>query len=148
MLIPIISAVAYTAAYYVVVRDWQLTLWLAIGLVIGCGFYYLDAMILSKKYADPGETPKPISHSVIMLALYWPLAIFVATSTGSLLGLGLILGLGAGLTWDIIRLQNNADLFKAYFQFPAKTQLNDLEIQVASFVWSLAFLWLAASYLW
>lgn len=146
MLVPLLFAALYTGIHFLVFQNLPQTLILGLGLAIGCGFYILDGMILAKYYAEPGQKVQPVSRSLIMLALYWPLAIFVTTSTGSVLGLGLILGLGAFQTWDIVRLHRDEAAFKTYFTIPAKSQLNQLEIKIISAIWSTVFLILAISY--
>lgn len=148
ILLPALIAALYTVVYYFLSLDWQSTALLGIGLAVGWLLYALDGLLFAKYYAEPGLPLKPVSRSLWMLLVFWPLAIFVATSTGSLLGFGLILGIGVSLTCDILRLQNSAENFKTYFQFPVASQLNQTEIQIGSLVWALAFLGLAASYLW
>lgn len=148
MVVVLILAIIYVGSFFLRFGDVSQTAWLGAGVAIGILGYYLDSIWFVKWYAEPGQVSHPVTRSLWLLLVYWPLAIFMVTSTGSLLGMGLILGLGGGLTWDILTQLRTEEMFKTFFSIPQRSQLNHQEILLASWVWIVGFLILVLTRLW
>ncbi len=69
-----------------------------------------------------------ITRSVFFLIAYVATAIFILTSTGSVLGMGVVLGIGLHYCFDLIRYSRNAELFRKHFFWQLKKGLADREI--------------------
>lgn len=62
----------------------------AIGFLLGVGFLYADAYFFVHWY----QLPQPVSKSFLFLLIFVPATIFMFTSSSSIVGAGLILGIG------------------------------------------------------
>ncbi len=65
-------------------------LFFMLGIVIGVGFFYIDATVLIQWY----QMPKPLSLSFLFLLIYFPSTIFMFTSSSSFIGAGVLLAIG------------------------------------------------------
>lgn len=65
-------------------------LFFMIGILIGVGFFYLDATVLIQWY----QMPQPLSLSFLFLLIYFPSTIFMFTSSNSFIGAGVLLAIG------------------------------------------------------
>ena len=72
---------------------------------------------------------KLTTRSVVFLVSFLPLSIFVLTSTGSLIGTGLIFGLGLHLVADFFSYAQNPQEFKRHFLWQIKREVSDTEVR-------------------
>lgn len=123
---------------------WQVGLF-ALGLVVGMALLLGDELLFHQWYApeagaDPQPTvPEPVAttpaaeplltRSTLFLIILIPLSLFIVTSSGSLLGTGLILGLTSGLVWEMWRLRLAPEQFHQSFLSQLKRSLQPFEIQ-------------------
>ncbi len=94
---------------------WPSFVLFTIGLMIGVGLLWFDELYLWKWYSEPASTSQLITRSPLFLLIYIPLALFVVTSTGSRIGIGLILAMGIILTLEMWELRQNLPAFQQRF---------------------------------
>jgi hypothetical protein len=78
---------------------------------------------------------KLVTRSILFFICYVAMAIFVLTSTGSILGSGIILGIGLHFCFDFLRYRQDIHRFHQHFLWQLKKKLGEQEITalVASF---------------
>lgn len=70
-----------------------------------------------------------VAMGFVFLALYYPLAFYLVSSSGSILGTGVVLGLGLSYcTHFVLNYQNISDARKLHFQ-PVHSSVSDTVIQ-------------------
>lgn len=91
--------------------------WLGVGLLLGWMILILDVVYLQKQF----ELILPITRTVLFGVCLLGLAVFVMTSTTSLVGMGIVLGLSTGLAveWTEILTQNQLAHHWLQLQFKA-----------------------------
>lgn len=104
---------------------WSLIL-LAIGLVVGNLLVNIDRQWLQPYYGGRDL----MTQSLLFLLVMAPLGLFVVTSTGSLLGVGLVVGFELQTTWQMIKLCCHVQTFHQTFLLQLKRQLSRPEIKV------------------
>lgn len=82
-----------------------------VGIAIGVGLLWFDELFLRKWYGDE----QLITRSPLFLLTYVPLALFVVTSTGSRIGMGLVLGMGVILAFEMWRRRRDPNAFQYRF---------------------------------
>ncbi|MCA9369768.1 MAG: hypothetical protein H6774_01855 [Pseudomonadales bacterium] len=105
---------------------------LSIGIALGLGILIVDQLFLSQYYLESGET-QLITRSVIFLLILIPLSIFVLTSSGSLVGMGMMIGLQVGLTAEMLQLRKQPDAFARRFLQHVHHQYSNQEIKLIIF---------------
>lgn len=101
-----------------------------IGTALGTILMDLDEVIFYKYYLEENETEiKLITRSLLFMLSLIPLGIFLVTSTGSEIGIGLFLGIIATLSIELINYRNRADLFHLRFLSQLKRKLSEQEIK-------------------
>lgn len=104
------------------------------GMLLGVALLYLDEFWAHSRYKVlDGEAVPLISRSVLFILAYLPLAFFLLTSSGSILGMGLILGIGVQLALEMLSLRSDQALFQARFLTQLKRPLSLQEVTLLSF---------------
>lgn len=107
--------------------------WFALGVAVGVYFFFLDRMFrvmlekndqffagnLSKKLSLIANT-KPVLTVFWALAGYVPLAVYVLTSSGSIFGSGLVLGIGLRYFMHLFENINRLPDLYDFYEFPAE----------------------------
>lgn len=107
------------------------------GFYLGNLLLWADGNFLYPFYNELQTVPKQlITRSALFILVYIVLGIFVITSSGQFLGVGMIFGIGLTLLSELFVTQKNPELFHRQFLFQVKRQLSPLEIQ--RLVWSFA----------
>lgn len=107
------------------------------GFYLGNLLLWADGKFLYPFYNELQTIPKQlITRSALFILVYIVLGIFVITSSGQFLGVGMILGIGLTLLSELYVTQRNTELFHHTFLFQVKRQLAPVEIQ--RLVWSFA----------
>ena len=81
-----------------------------------------------------------VTRSMFFLIAYVATALFVITSTGSTLGIGIILGVGLHYCFDFVRYRKNLELLHRHFLWQLKRQLADQEVTSLFMVVCISFL--------
>lgn len=87
----------------------------AIGSCIAIFLLIGDKYLFSTYYNEEQTSSYVITRSTIFILLYIPLSLFVITSSGSEIGLGIILTIGTNLLLEMVELRNNPPLFQQTF---------------------------------
>lgn len=150
--IRILSTQAVVGALYVLIfhfwtnpglmAQWQATLLFGLGLGFGVALLWLDERFLLRFYhEDDLATPQLVTRSLLFLVTLVPLALFMITSTGSLVGVGTLLGLGFGLALEMLFYRPHPELFQTRFLFQIKKTFSDRDqLHFISIVWVLLLL--------
>lgn len=127
-------------SYFLLHRLVGPSLWLSLGLAVGALWYIFDPVVLFPRYRALTELPWPLSRSFWLLIVYWPLTLFVMTSTGSWLAEGLMLALGLGLALELLWQFSTPEQLKVIFHFPVQSKWQATELQVLSLGWLIGWL--------
>jgi hypothetical protein len=128
----------------------------AAGVFVGFAFFWLDR-ILHVFFVDPDHQfhqvvrqswregkyfsavkliftqrdlqEKLITRSVLFFLTYLAVTLFVLTSTGSLFGIGLVLGIGLHFGFDFIRYYRNLGGFQRHFLWQVQRQWSAQEVR-------------------
>ena len=130
--------------------DKLLSLWFQIpilvaGLVFGLILINIDRLYLHHLYRS-SEDEGLVTQSLLFLGLFIPLSFFVVTSTGSILGGGIIVGFLASTTASIYALRTDKQLLEKTYFYQLKRHLTEIEVQLvmaALLIWN-SLVWLFA----
>lgn len=105
------------------------TILLLIGFYIGNIFMWVDGQFLYPYYNELRTEPKQlITRSAAFILVYIVLTLFVITSTGNYIGIGLVFGIGLTLLSELYALKNMPEAFNQNFLFQLKRPLTYPEI--------------------
>lgn len=122
-------------------QDVLSTVLFLVGAVLGAALLYVDEAILSEKYAEQGVTGQVVmTRSLLFVVTLIPLAIFVITSSGSSIGMGLLLLLLSGVLLEMIAMRKQVEQFNHRFLSQLKNPWNQNEMLV--YIAILVFFWL------
>jgi hypothetical protein len=158
LLLPIIYAAIFAIVFY---RAPLLYAQFAVGIFLGFSLLFFDR-ILHIFFVDPQSEfsqlareqwrarnvrgflqlmfqssafqEKLVTRSILFLISYAALAIFVLTSTGSVLGAGLVLGIGLHFCLDFFIYRKDVRQFRKHFLWQIKRELSEQEI--STLLWS------------
>jgi hypothetical protein len=82
---------------------------------------------------------KLLTRSIVFFIVYLLLTIFVLTSTGSVGGIGLMLGMGLHYTYDFWRYSRSVDQFRMQYLWQLKRQVSEREIRGFVVGWTAVF---------
>jgi hypothetical protein len=79
---------------------------------------------------------KLLTRSILFFCIYIALTFFVMTSTGSIIGIGLMLGLGMHICLDLLSHSKDTETFHKHFLWQLKRKLSQKEVErfVAGFI--------------
>ncbi|NLG06607.1 MAG: hypothetical protein GX559_02830 [Candidatus Pacebacteria bacterium] len=108
----------------------------------GLGLFLMlgDEKYLQKIYLDELEEKILITRSPLFILILPFLSIFVLTSTGSVVGIGLIMALNLVILIEIWQLSTKEDLFNQNFLQNTKKRVNLSEMRIIQIVSSAYFL--------
>jgi len=92
-------------------------LFLATGLVLGLLFPLIDSRFLHKLYFKQLQSQGTLSCSLIFLAVFVPLGVFIVTSSSSPLGIGFVLGFMLGSSVDLVNNLSLPQQFQATYLY-------------------------------
>ena len=166
MLVSILSPLLYSAVFFFSFPSLVSFIIFVIGIFVGSGMIVVDRILHAlylfpeneinvlireewrKKnllgvlnmlqLADPYQD-QLMTRSVLFLAIYWLLALFVLTSTGSVLGIGIILGMGLRYTLDFWSVKNQPELFVHQFLWQVRHQFTKQHVERIIVGWTIAF---------
>lgn len=120
LLVPIL----YVLAGYFVITPWKQLILFTLGLYLAIGLLIADEKILYRYYSlSSDQAVKLITRSALFLLALVPLALFVVTSTGSILASGLVMGLWIGLMVEMFYLRANPVKFHQQLLHDLKKEL-------------------------
>lgn len=117
-------------------RPWSLSLFfLAFGLLLGFGFFFFKKVSFFKVSPIDFAEIQATVHSLLFLALLVPISFFVVTSTGSLIGMGLVISLNTNLCLDLLSLSNNKEKLTSEFFSQLKRSPTNNEVNFLLLFW-------------
>lgn len=148
LLLELIWIGLYAGVAWFMSGSWEETALLSAGLVGGVVVLLADTLWLYRFYhsqTDAQSYQPLITRSVMFLAAFVLLSIFVVTSSGSLVGMGLVLGLGAGLLTEMLLFRSEPAAFQVVFLSDVKTRVGAQQVNriVAGFAALQTFLTLS-----
>lgn len=141
-------AIAFCSSYFLKTGNYWTTGGLALGWTLGLVGMWLDRHWGWRKYAplingsdqnarDSGETGKIISRSLLFLAMFWPLTIFLLSSSTSPIGSGLLLGIGWTVVGELWQKHRDLAGFKTFFGLPPHSKLTTTELKIGTYIWGI-----------
>lgn len=91
-------------------------------------------------HARRAEQSRLIVRSVVFMAVWVPMAIFVITSTGSMLASGLVMSIGLHLLYDVLLDIGNVGRLKSWLFWPIQREITDAEVKAVVGVYGGFFL--------
>lgn len=128
IMLPII--LLFALPFFFAFSEVTLYAWFLVGYAFGLAVMLLDEMVLYKQYA--AQTPDAlqlITRSPLFLAAYPVLAFFAITSSGSALGVGVLLGMGIVLVAESVALQRDPARLRARFAQHLSAQVSDQDLR-------------------
>lgn len=86
---------------------------------------------------------KLLTRSTLFLIVYVLMTIFVMTSTGSVLGTGIMLGMGLHYTYDFWRYSRTPEKFAKQYLWQVKRTISEREVRGFVLVWTVVFIGLS-----
>ena len=126
MILNLLLPLLFTPVFYFSFSPWWRFVLFVGGVYLGTILLLIDQLWLWRMYQDEpesqpnatvgtAETAEPpvmpprhtfiITKSIFFALLYVPLALFIITSAGSAIGVGLILGIGLQLSFELLRVK-------------------------------------------
>lgn len=116
------SALFFLATHFGKSTDYFDVFIFVLGLSMGMGLLELDELFLYKYY-DP-KNKQLATRSLLFLISLFPLGLFLMTSTGSIIGVGMFLSIISGLSLDLFSYKNNLPSFQKRFLFQLKRNIS------------------------
>lgn len=166
MAVHLLLPLAYGLLFFRSFPNWVSLLVFVIGCVIGFQILFLDRFVhafylfpdtefntlvreLWKKKEYVGVIKalmqagtlqqKLLTRSIVFFIVYLLLTIFVLTSTGSVGGIGLMLGMGLHYTYDFWRYSQSTEQFRTQYLWQLKRPLSEREIRGFVVGWTVIF---------
>jgi hypothetical protein len=109
---------------------WPVAAWFLAGTALAASILWFDENVAYPKYQMmDGEAVGLVSRSALFLLAYIPLSVYLLTSSGSLFGMGLIVGIGLQLALEMFFLRATPDLFVARFLRQVRRDFSLSDIQ-------------------
>jgi hypothetical protein len=128
---------AFLVVFFEAWQNWQTFLGFTFAYILGCVLLFLDEQYLYRFYAEKLESrvdssshfPELASRNVMFLLSLPFLSIFVATSSGSVMGIAMILAINFYLLVEMWQLKDEFLLFQNRFLAMSKTRLSRIMVQ-------------------
>ena len=157
MLVHIIAPLLYSVLFFFFFQNTWAYMYFVIGIFLGFGIFFLDR-IFHVFFTDPAHEfsqivktewkqrkyiqalqllltgrelqEKLITRSSLFLIAYLATALFMLTSSGSFVGMGMVLGIGLHFCIDFTRYQKDSEKFHRHFLWQLKRRLSDQELRM------------------
>ena len=123
----------FVAIYFGKSVDYTDGLLFVVGLLLGMGLLEADENFCFKYYVDPrASAPEKrlVTRSLLFILLLFPLGLFLLTSTGSAIGVGMFLSIISGLALEFFILRNNKKGFQERFLHQLQRDITADEQQI------------------
>jgi len=135
-----LTALFLVATYFGKAVDYMGVALFGLGILLGNALMYMDETFLYKYYDEVNKNLT--SRSLLFLVSLPPLGLFLLTSTGSTLGVGMYLGIIAVLSLEMFQLRKNKVAFKQKFLFQLKRDITpDEHVLITTLTISLSILY-------
>ena len=126
------ASLFFLATYFGKAVNYTDSIFFAVGLILGMGLLELDELLLYKYY-DPQEK-KLATRSLLFLLSLLPLGVFMLTSTGSAIGVGMFLSIISGLSLDLFTYRKDINGFQHRFLYQLKRKITHDEHKIFTMV--------------
>ena len=153
----LVAGVVY--AFLIVLLRWEFSwqmLFFAAGVLLGLGFSFLDRLIQvflikphehlsehvrqlvkERRFADAfrllsdrgGEQIHLTVRSIFFMGAWVPVALYIITSTGNMLAVGLVMGIGLKMLYDVWVDWSDLDKIRQWLFWPIKRRMSDGEVK-------------------
>jgi hypothetical protein len=120
--------------YFAFSSIWQFAFFCG-GIGIALVLMWLDQTVLYRYYSEPEQPVQLVTRSPLFFVAYIPMTLYVITSSGSPLGMGLVLAIGIILATELFIWRNNPQVLNGRFYAHTGKQLSPAE-----FSWVFRFL--------
>lgn len=125
-----------SAIYYFLHKNLWGTIFYLSGWYIGQLLMILDKKTIYKYYYESihqkNDTfARLVTRSILFILAFFGLSLFLVTSTGSAIGMGLIMGIGLVLAFELWSSRNYVEFFNQYF---IQSSRNWTKIEVTNFI--------------
>jgi len=153
LFIQLIIISIYSGIAYFFVQPLNNWLMLVIGLILGFLFLLFDEKLGYKYYAQNQQlgvanlssvqNKALISRSIIFLFVFIPLSLFVITSSGSPIGVGMIISMGFIYSQELWQIINSPELFFQKYLWQTGKRWSGKEIKIFTRIFILIIILLA-----
>ncbi|MDQ3008936.1 MAG: hypothetical protein M3Q81_05095 [bacterium] len=130
----------FAGLYYLKAEQVLQSFWLLMGFVLGWLLLSLDEMYGQAIYKEKIQTEMPsvsarslITRSIIFIGAFLVTALFIITSSGQLLGIGMVLGICCILSLEMWQLLPNSSEFHQRFLWQIRRQWSVPELTYLSY---------------
>lgn len=123
----------FVATYFGKAVDYTDGIMFVIGLLLGMGLLEADENFFFKYYVDLAvatNEKRLATRSLLFILLLFPLGLFLMTSTGSVIGVGMFLSIISGLALEFFILRNDRKSFQERFLHQLKRDITTDEQQI------------------
>lgn len=121
--------------FYVAFNDWWLLGFYVLGSLLGTFLLWFDQVAGYKYYAEPGKAVQLITRSPLFIVVQLPITIYIITSSGSTLAMGLVLAVGTIICAELVWWRKELSVLNGRFYVETDKQLTATE-----FTWITRFL--------
>lgn len=117
MLAQFLVLIVYAAPLFFVIQPWGQFILFVLGLIIGALLLIVDEKVIMKYYSnlDDDKPDFPISRSVVFLLTYFVMSIYLAKSSSTRVGHGVMMGIGLSLLQEMWFYKRRPQLFMQRF---------------------------------
>ena len=116
---------------FLVITPWTAWLWLILGILLGLAIVYGDEHYSFRLYLDPRSSPQTrmglVTRSLLFLLVFGPLALFVVTSSGSLIGQGMVTAMAVVYATELWQWRRDEAGFARKFLWQTKAVFDQRE---------------------
>jgi len=144
--VAVLMSAIFLGLFYLVQPQLMPLLGLAVGLGLGSLIMVGDELFAYRWYTEQSQHFL-ITRSPLFWLSYVPLALFIITSSGSLIGQGMMVGIGWWLVWEMWQLCRDRAAFASRFLTQVTRPFSMAELQALPVIAGVLFLIVAFSVL-
>ena len=132
LLVVLVALLFVNGVFFGRALDLGLMFLFIMGLTLGILLLELDELVFFRYYQEADSAEKQsqlMTRSLVFMLALAPLGLFLMTSTGSFLGVGLFLGIVSSLSVELIEYRTNHAAFKSRFMQQLQRELTVTEQQ-------------------
>lgn len=121
------ASLLLTPLFYFALTDVWMFGFFVVGWLLGICILWFDQTIAYHYYAEVEKPVQLITRSPLFLVVYIPMTLFVMTSSGSALGMGIVMAIGTGLCAELWLWRQQLDVLNGRFYAHAAKPLSQAE---------------------
>lgn len=128
-MIPLLAPIILGAPFFFAFPNVTQFILFMVGALIAVVILWFDEFKGYTWYAEPDSPVQLITRSPLFFAAYLPMTIFMVTSSGSALGMGIVLSIGWILLTELLLMRSDISALNARFYVPGTKTLQHREFQ-------------------